>query len=49
VGLAVHVGQWELAYQGRHRTAKVRNSLELGQLLLALAESVPQYEALGRR
>lgn len=49
VGLAVHVGQWELAYQGRHRTAKVRNSLELGQLLFVLAESVPQYEAVGRR
>jgi len=39
VGLAVHVGQWDLEYQGRQQTAKVRDSLEFGQLLFALSEN----------
>lgn len=51
VGLAVHVGQWDLKYRGRQQTAKVRNSLEFGQLLFALSERdlpLPLYKTLGR-
>lgn len=37
VGLAVHVGATEIPFNGRHRTAKIRNSVELGALLMQLA------------
>lgn len=37
VGLAVHVGNLDLEFRGRHQTAKIQNSLELGRLLFELS------------
>jgi hypothetical protein len=34
----VHVGPLELGFRGRHRTIRVGDSLELGELLFRLAD-----------
>lgn len=37
VGLAVHVGNLDLEFRGRHQTTKIRDSIELGSLLFELS------------